>query len=104
MRQLPVNFVHSLVFALLLLAAALALGTMGYYMIAHLGWIDAILDAAMILTGMGPVAVHTTDAAKLFAAAYALFSGVVFLTMTGIALAPVVYRVLYKFNVEDREY
>ena len=79
------------------------LGTVGYHLIAHLGWIDAILNAAMILTGMGPVAVLTSDAAKLFAAAYALFSGVVFLTMTGIALAPVIHRGLHKFHAEDRE-
>ena len=101
MRHLPTSFVHSLLFALTLLALALALGTAGYHYIADLGWIDAVLNASMILTGMGPVAVLVTDAAKLFAAAYALFSGVVFLTVTGIALAPVVHRVLHKFHAED---
>ena len=102
MRHLPITFVRSLWFALALLSFALLIGVAGYHYIARLSWIDALLNASMILTGMGPVAALTSDAAKLFASAYALFSGVVFLTVSGIALAPVVHRVLHKFHVEGQ--
>jgi len=79
------------------------LGTFGYHFIAGLKWVDALLNAAMILTGMGPVDVLNSDAAKLFASAYALFSGVVFITATGILLAPVFHRVLHRFHVEEKD-
>ena len=81
--------------------AALAAGVLGYHAIGHLGWIDAILNASMILTGMGPVDPMKTAAAKLFASAYALFSGVVFLSAVGIVLAPVFHRILHKFHLES---
>jgi hypothetical protein len=57
----------------------------------------------MILTGMGPVGTLTTTAAKLFASAYALFSGVVFITATGILLAPIFHRVLHQFHIDERD-
>jgi hypothetical protein len=80
---------------------ALLVGIMGYHSIASLGWIDALLNASMILTGMGPVDPMKTDAAKLFASAYALFSGVVFLSAVGVVLAPIFHRVLHKFHLDD---
>lgn len=91
-----------------LLAAAflgfsLLLGTAGYHFIAGLPWVDALLDASMILTGMGPVSPMTTDGAKLFASAYAIFSGVAFLTTASILLAPVVHRLLHKLHVVDKQ-
>jgi len=79
---------------------ALFAGVLGYHAIAKLGWIDAILNASMILTGMGPVDPMKTSAAKLFASAYALFSGVVFLSAIGIALAPVFHRILHRFHMD----
>ncbi len=103
MRKSPPSFTRTLCAASLLLFIALGLGVIGYHMVAKLGWIDALLNASMILTGMGPVAILDTDAAKLFASAYALFSGVVFLTVTGIVLGPVVHRVLHRFHLEDSE-
>jgi hypothetical protein len=83
-----------------ILAAALSVGVLGYHFIAGLGWVDAFLNAAMILTGMGPVDRLTSDAAKLFAAGYALFSGVVFVTIIGIVLVPMFHRVLHKFHLD----
>jgi hypothetical protein len=80
---------------------ALFAGILGYHLIAALGWIDAILNASMILTGMGPVDPMTTTSAKLFASAYALFSGVVFLSAVGIVLAPIFHRILHKFHMDD---
>ena len=64
---------------------------------------DSLLNAAMILTGMGPVNPLSADAAKLFASAYALFSGVVFITATGILLSPIFHRVLHRFHIEERD-
>jgi len=65
--------------------------------------VDALLNAAMILAGMGPVDVLNSDAAKLFASAYALFSGVVFISATGILLAPIFHQVLHRFHIEEKD-
>jgi hypothetical protein len=80
--------------------SALALGVLGYHYIAGFGWVDSLLNASMILGGMGPVGTLDTDAAKLFASAYALFSGLVFITVMGIVLAPVAHRVLHVFHLD----
>lgn len=80
---------------------ALFAGVLGYHTIARLGWVDSILNASMILTGMGPVSPMDTTSAKLFASAYALFSGIVFLSAMGIVLAPVFHRIIHKFHLED---
>ena len=79
---------------------SLGLGMWGYHCFAGLGWIDALLDSAMILTGMGPVSPLTTDAAKIFASCYALYSGVAFLTFVAVLFAPVVQRFLHKFHLD----
>ena len=86
-----------------LIGVSLGLGILGYHFVAKFTWIDSLLNAAMILTGMGPVGALNSDAAKLFASAYALFSGVVFITATGILLAPIFHRVLHRFHIEERE-
>jgi len=80
--------------------AALFLGVSGYHWIEGLPWVDAILNAAMILGGMGPVAELRTTAGKLFAAAYALFSGLMFIVVAGLLFAPVIHRFLHKFHLE----
>lgn len=85
------------------IACSLALGVFGYHFIADLAWVDALLNASMILSGMGPVAELHSNAAKVFASAYALFSGVVFISSTGIILAPVMHHVLHRFHIEKRE-
>jgi hypothetical protein len=91
----------SLLATLAVVAVALAAGVAGYHDIAGLSWIDSILNASMILTGMGPVDTMKDTASKLFASAYALFSGVVFLSAMSIMLAPVFHRVVHAFHVED---
>ena len=88
--------------SMILILFSLGVGTVGYHHLADLSWIDALYNAAMILTGMGPVAILTTDTAKLFASAYALFSGVVFVTAAGIMVSPLFRRVLHHFHI-DRE-
>ena len=86
-----------------IIAAALMMGVLGYHYIARLSWIDALLNASMILTGMGPVATLTDTPSKLFASAYALFSGVVFLSSVGIVLSPVFHRILHRFHLDEDE-
>jgi len=88
-------------FAVLLLFLVLLIGIAGYHWIDDLNWVDSILEAAMILGGMGPVNPLKTDGAKLFAAAYALFSGVIFIGLMGILLTPIVHRVLHKFHIKE---
>jgi hypothetical protein len=83
-----------------LIVVSLAIGVVGYHVTAGLGWVDALLNAAMILTGMGPVDQLTTDGAKLFASFYALFSGVAFLSIVAVLMAPLVHRFLHRFHLE----
>ncbi len=82
---------------------ALAIGTAGYHHFAGFGWVDSLLNASMILTGMGPVGTLATTQAKLFASAYALFSGLVFLTLILTLLTPVVHRVLHTFHLDEED-
>jgi hypothetical protein len=72
----------------------------GYHGLEKLPWIDAFLNAAMILSGMGPVATLQTNAGKLFAGCYALFSGLALISIIGIIMAPVVLRFLHKFHLD----
>lgn len=83
------------------IACALAIGVIGYHALAGLSWVDAIENAAMILGGMGPVATMPTTGAKLFASAYALFSGVVFISSVGVMIAPALHRLLHHFHLES---
>ena len=82
------------------IAVVLFIGTAGYHWLGGLDWIDSLLEASMILGGMGPVNPIKTTGAKLFASGYALFSGLVFIGIMGIVLTPVVHRLLHKFHVE----
>ena len=83
-----------------LIAISLGIGVVGYHLTAGLDWVDALLNASMILTGMGPVSPLATNGAKLFASAYALFSGVIFIASVGVAVAPVAHRFLHRFHLE----
>ena len=79
---------------------SLFMGSAGYHYLGDLPWIDALLNASMILAGMGPVDPIHSSAAKLFASFYALYSGIAFLTMVAILMAPLLHRFLHKFHVE----
>jgi hypothetical protein len=81
--------------------ASIGLGAAGYAYFADLDWVDAIYNACMILTGMGPVNVLPTDSGKLFASAYALFSGVAFLTTAAVLFAPMIHRLLHIMHLDD---
>ena len=84
-------------------ALALALGMAGYHYLDRLDWVDSFLNASMILGGMGPVSPLNTVAAKVFAGLYALFSGVVFIVVAGVTVAPFVHRLLHHFHIEDQQ-
>ena len=82
------------------IGGSLLIGVLGYRFAAGLGWVDSILNASMILAGMGPVDVMPNDGAKLFSAGYALMSGLVFIAVSGIVISPMLHRVLHRFHVE----
>lgn len=84
-----------------IVAFSLLMGTVGYHHFGHLAWIDSLLNSAMILTGMGPVDPMKTTAGKLFAAFYALYSGIAFLTMMAVMTAPLIHRMLHRFHLDD---
>jgi hypothetical protein len=73
----------------------------GYHWIAQESWIDALLNASMILSGEGPVDRLATNAAKIFASIYALFGGVVFIVTMGLILTPMVHRLLHRLHIEE---
>lgn len=86
--------------AISLTLVALFIGIAGYHWFAGLNWVDALLNASMILGGMGPVNPLTTDGAKIFASVYALLSGLVFIAVIGIVLSPIAHRMLHNFHME----
>ena len=90
----------SLGVALLVLAIVLGIGMVGYHSYEGMSWIDAYANAAMILSGMGPLTPLQSNGGKLFAGTYALFSGLTFITVVGVVLSPVVHRVLHRFHLE----
>ncbi|MBI3804727.1 MAG: hypothetical protein HY282_13300 [Nitrospirae bacterium] len=93
----------SLLIAAALASVALCIGIAGYHWIADLPWIDALLNASMILGGMGPVDPLLSKNAKLFAAAYALFSGLIFIGVMGIVSAPLAHRMLHHFHIDEND-
>lgn len=88
------------IFAVALLAVSLFIGILGYHFLLPEQWDDATLDASMILGGMGQVNPIHTVAGKMFASAYAIFSGVVFIATFGLLLSPFMHRLMHKFHWE----
>lgn len=87
----------------LMIALSLAIGVLGYRRVGRLSWVDALLNASMILAGMGPVDKLEPPAAKLFASFYALFSGVVFLGAMAVTLSPVFHRIMHHFHLAEED-
>jgi hypothetical protein len=81
---------------------ALGIGVLGYHWLGKLGWIDSLLNASMILGGMGPVDPLHSNAAKVFASCYALFSGLAFIGIASLLIAPFAHRVLHRFHLETK--
>ena len=88
-------------FASVLIAVSLLIGTVGYRVLCGLSWIDSFYMSSMILTGMGPVVEMDSVKAKTFSSFYALYSGVAFLSITAVFLAPIVHRFLHILHVDQ---
>jgi hypothetical protein len=86
-----------------ILAISLGIGVLGYHGYEHLNWLDSLLNASMILGGMGPVNALQSDGGKWFASFYALFSGMIFLGIFGIIIAPVIHRLLHLMHLDEKE-
>jgi hypothetical protein len=89
--------------ALIIVLFSLGIGVVGYRATEGMSWLDALLDASMILGGMGPVSELHTVGGKLFASAYALFSGVAFLATVGILVAPLAHRLFHHLHLEESD-
>src|SRR5208282_414215 len=100
-RQFYARMARSAAVALLVVAVALGIGMVGYRAFEPMSWVDAFVNAAMILSGMGPISTLQTDGGKIFAGCYALFSGLAFITILGIVFAPIFHRFLHRFHVEE---
>lgn len=99
------QFVHrlarSVLFATLIIVASLLVGMAGYHWFEHRPWIDAFADAAMILSGMGPLRPLETDGGKVFAGIYALYSGLALIAVAGVIFAPALHRFLHRFHLDE---
>jgi hypothetical protein len=84
----------------IMIVFSLVIGILGYHYLESLSWIDSLLNASMILGGMGPVNPLQTTAGKIFASFYALYSGIILLASVGILAAPLFHRVLHRFHIE----
>jgi hypothetical protein len=82
---------------------SLAVGVAGYHYLDGLPWVDSLLNASMILGGMGPVDPLRTTAGKIFASAYALYSGLALIAVVGLMLTPILHRVMHQFHMEYKE-
>lgn len=95
------RLVKCFLLTLAIIAFSLAMGTTGYHCLGDLDWLDALLNASMILTGMGPVSPMTTPVGKLFSIFYCLYSGIAFISLVAILIAPIYHRFLHQFHLED---
>jgi hypothetical protein len=84
-----------------IVCGSLAIGVLGYRLLEGFSWIDSLLNASMLLGGMGPVNQLHTNGGKLFASLYALYSGIVFLVTAGFVIAPLLHRFLHHFHLES---
>jgi hypothetical protein len=94
---------RSAAIGLLVIMSTLGIGMFGYRAFEEMSWVDAFVNAAMILSGMGPVSTLQTEGGKIFAGCFALFSGLAFFAILGIIFAPTVHRFLHRFHVEEAQ-
>lgn len=99
-KNLYLHVVRNSAVGLTLVGIALFIGMYGYHVTEHMSWMDAFLNASMILSGMGPAATISTSAGKLFAGCYALFSGLAFISIIVVMLSPFIHKFFRKINVE----
>lgn len=102
-KRFILRILRTICLALLLISVALGLGMWGYHTFENLPWIDAYVNAAMILSGMGPLLNPTTWVGKFFAGSFALFSGLVFIAIIAVIMAPILHRAIHKFHIEEEK-
>ena len=102
-KEFARRMAKSFALASTLISASLLAGMAGYHYLEDLPWIDAFMNAAMILGGMGPVAPIQTAGGKLFAGFYALYSGLIVIVAAGVLLAPIVHRMIHEFHADAEE-
>ena len=90
-------------FTIAIILFSLGIGMLGYHYFESLSWLDSLLNASMILGGMGPVDALHTNAGKMFASFYALYSGVVLLASVGVLATPFFHRILHRFHLETED-
>jgi len=100
-KQFLIRLLYHTGISFSLLLVSLAIGVLGYRLLEGFSWIDAFLNASMILGGMGPVNTLITVPGKLFASLYAIFSGVIFLMGAGVFITPVAHRIIHRLNLEE---
>jgi hypothetical protein len=93
----------NLVIALMFLGVSLGIGVWGYHYFMHLGFADSLINASMILSGMGPVDHADTDGAKIFASVYAIYSGIAFISSMAFLFLPILHRFLHKFHIDIQD-
>jgi hypothetical protein len=99
-REFLIRQLLYLLVASMIIVGSLVLGMFGYHFLEGLAWIDALVNASMLLGGMGPVNVLHTVAGKVFASFYALYSGIIFLVVVGVIFVPLYHRFLHRFHLE----
>lgn len=97
------RLLRSFLISTLMIAFSLGIGIIGYKLSEDMAWIDALLNASMILGGMGPVNALQTTTGKVFASFYALFSGIVFISSAGVLVAPIFHRIIHTFHADIEE-
>src|SRR5438105_2114119 len=102
-RLFYVRMARGATLGLAIILVSLGIGMAGYHFLEHMAWLDAFVNAAMILSAMGPLGPLQTSAGKFFAGCYALFSGLALITTTGVVFAPVFHRFLHKFHLESQK-
>jgi hypothetical protein len=95
------HMARNVAFGLLFVIVSLFIGILGYHSFENMSWIDAFVNAAMILAGMGPISPLVTDAGKLFAGFYALFSGLAFIVIVAIVFSPIIHRFFRRIHLEN---
>ena len=95
------RLVWTILASIFIIVFFLMVGVVGYHITCGFSWIDSLLNASMILSGMGPVNLIENVGGKWFASLYALVSGVVFISSIGLMIAPVAHRLFHKFNLEE---
>jgi xanthine/uracil permease len=97
------NLLKSIALGASFLIISLVIGVIGYHYFFNIPWLDSLVNASMILTGMGPVDRAVSDGAKWFSSLYAIYSGVAFLTSVAVILSPILHRFLHKFHLDMEE-